>query len=234
MSWLFSRALVGAYSEATCSDGAPSAPSSSTPTPQAYLSPDRMTAFSRLSRFGMTFAPLTEPLGEAVWMWCREGSRARTSQPPAREPGSPESAAASGQRWRELSARFDLDSCSWKTHRTLFPEGLPWSSVILPRWGMMRGGVCWDVTMCRQSPRTREEGYGFLPTPSGTTGEKNHVVGRLDEWGGSSNPFRGTSLACLRLPDFEEWMMDWPVSWTELTALETDKFHQWRQRHGGY
>ena len=56
MSWLFSRALVAEYSEENCSDGQPSAPLNMTPTPQAYLSPDRMTAFYRLSRFGMTFA----------------------------------------------------------------------------------------------------------------------------------------------------------------------------------
>jgi hypothetical protein len=40
MSWLFSQALVEAFSEATCSDGELSALSSGNPTPQAYLSPD--------------------------------------------------------------------------------------------------------------------------------------------------------------------------------------------------
>jgi hypothetical protein len=37
MSWHFSRALVEAFSEATCLDGEPSAPSSGSPTPQAGL-----------------------------------------------------------------------------------------------------------------------------------------------------------------------------------------------------
>ena len=37
MSWLFSRALVEEYSEATSLDGAPSAPSSGSPMPQAFL-----------------------------------------------------------------------------------------------------------------------------------------------------------------------------------------------------
>lgn len=40
MSWLFSRALVEACSPANCSGGAPSVPSSATPMPRAYLSPD--------------------------------------------------------------------------------------------------------------------------------------------------------------------------------------------------
>lgn len=56
-----------------------------------------------------------------------------------------------------------------------------------------------------------------LPTPSGTSNHgKNHVVGRLDEWGGSSNPFRGKSIGRLHLPSFEAWMMGIPVAWVPL------------------
>lgn len=57
MAWLISNALMVACessrslpaqavgsSEGTCSDGAPSAPSSGTPTPQAYLWADKTTA----------------------------------------------------------------------------------------------------------------------------------------------------------------------------------------------
>ncbi len=66
MSYIFSRALVEEYLEASCSDSAPSAPSSSNPGPQAYCSPDRMTDYSRLSRFGMTYAPLTDDRGAAL------------------------------------------------------------------------------------------------------------------------------------------------------------------------
>lgn len=169
MSWLFSRALVEAYSAATSSGGEPSAPSNTTHTLLAYLSPDRMTAFSRLSRFGMTFAPLTDGLGEAVLMWCREGSRVRTSAAQGRAQASPESAAAYGPRWRELSARYDRDSCSWKTHRTLFPEVLPWSSVALPRWGMMRDGVCWEQMTPERPTAASESGLWQSPTAMDAT-----------------------------------------------------------------
>lgn len=81
MSYIFSRALVEAYSEANCSASAPSAPSNSDPTPQAYCSPARMTAYSRLSRFGMTYAPLTDDRGAALLTWYREAFLARTFQP---------------------------------------------------------------------------------------------------------------------------------------------------------
>lgn len=71
----------------------------------------------------------------------------------------------SGVRWRVSSARYDPDSRSWKTHHCLSSEDLPWSSVILPTWGMMRGGVCWELR--RQVLLTKEKGFGYsLPTPT--------------------------------------------------------------------
>jgi hypothetical protein len=55
-----------------------------------------------------------------------------------------------------------------------------------------------------------------LPTPSGTNNHgKNHTVGRLDEWGGSSNPFRGTPLGPVRCVSFELWMMGLPTAWRQ-------------------
>ena len=58
---------------------------------------------------------------------------------------------------------------------------------------------------------------GGLPTPSGASNHgKNHVVGRLDEWGGSSNPLRGTELGSVRCVSFELWMMGFPTEWRRL------------------
>ena len=68
MSWLFSQALVEEYLEDISLDGEQSVQSSGSLTPQAYCAPDKMTAFSRLSRFGMTFKPLTDILGEELSM----------------------------------------------------------------------------------------------------------------------------------------------------------------------
>lgn len=56
-----------------------------------------------------------------------------------------------------------------------------------------------------------------LPRPSGTSNHgRNHVAGRLDEWGGSSNPFRGTPLGKTHSPSFELWTMGYPDAWAEL------------------
>lgn len=144
MSYLCSRALVEAFSAATSSDGARYALSSSSPTPQAFLSPDKMTEFSRPSRSGMTFGPLTEDLGEDLLTWFLADSRVRTYQLPGMEPESTVSDQAFGEKWHESSVRYDRDSSSWRTHRSLFEEDLPWSSVTLPSWGMTLDGVLWE------------------------------------------------------------------------------------------
>ena len=35
-------------------------------------------------------------------------------------------------------------------------------------------------------------------------------------------------------PNWVEWLMGWPVGWTDLKPLETDRFQQWRNSHGKY
>lgn len=165
MSYIFSRALVEAYLAASCSDSAPSAPSNLSPIPQAYCSPDKMTAYSRLSRFGMTYAPLTDDRGAALLTWYLEASRARTFQPQEKVPALTAPAPACGRKCTELSMRYDLATHSWKTHLCLWEEDLPESSLILPKSGMMRNGLCWERTTWE--PRMSENASGYLlPTPT--------------------------------------------------------------------
>ena len=170
MSWLFSQALVAEYLEGTSLDGEPSVQSSGSHTQLAYLQPDRMKEFSRPSRSGMTFAPLTESRGEAVLTWCQAASRVRTSAQQDEGQELKESVPASGVKWRELFKRYDPATSSWKTHRCLFDVDLPESSVILPRWGMMRDGALSErLTLAL---RTSGNVSGLLPTPRATDGSK--------------------------------------------------------------
>lgn len=168
MSWLYSRALVEAFSEATCLDGEPSAPSSGSPTPQAFLSPDRMTAFSRPSRFGMTFAPLMGDRGETVLTWCREASRARTSAWLERAPASAASAPGCGPIWRGSWATFDRASSSWRTAQPSLLGDSDECSPTWPRSGMTAGGQCWELPTWE--PHTSAIASGsLLPTPTATS-----------------------------------------------------------------
>ena len=304
MSYIFSRALVEAYSEANCSASEPSAPSNSTPTPQAYCSPARMTDYSRLSRFGMTYAPLTDDRGAALLTWYLEASRARTFQPREKAPALTAPAPGSGGKCAELSMRYDRNSHSWKTHLCLWAEDLPESSVILPKSGTMRNGLCWERTTWE--PRTSGNASGYLhmiPTPtacnapnkgSNTRGPKSLMDVASTGWmpgmmfptptascgGKESNRKTGKKLITVvsqfptprtqgmcggtgsfqKMKDLEakgiitsderrqmtagsggqlnptwvEWLMGWPLEWTALKPLATDKFRQWRQLHSGF
>ncbi len=143
MSWLYSQALVVEYSAAKFSDGELSAPWSGNLTPQGYSSPDRMTAFSRLSRFGMTFAPLMADRGEELLTWFLAASLVRTSASRAKERESTVSDPGYGEKWHGSLAKYDPDSRSWKTAQHSLIEDSDESSVIWPRSGMTVDGQCY-------------------------------------------------------------------------------------------
>lgn len=333
MSYIFSRALVEAFLEANCSDSAPSAPLNSNPIPQAYCSPVRMTAFSRLSRFGMTYAPLTDDHGAALLTWYLEASHAKTSALREKESALMVNGPASGGKCTELSMRYDLSSHSWKTHRCLWEEDLPESSVTLPKSGTMRNGLCWERTTL--GPRMSGNASGYLPTPTtkGLDGGSNsrYAAGKVStpplglavkfatpqardfrtgeavrwdnpnrsrnlndqiakfptptarDWkdcgpkqGNRNSPNLGTIASMFPTPrtkgmcggsgsfqkmksleaegivtteerkqmtagnggqlnpTWVEWLMGWPLEWTALKPLATDKFRQWQQLHSGF
>lgn len=181
MSWHYSQALVAAYSAATNSAGAPSAPSSLTHTPETCSSPGKTTAACPHFQSGTMCEPSTATNGMDLLTWFRADSRAKISVSREKEQVLTEPNLAFGGKWRELSARFDRDLCLWKTHRSLFIEALPESLVILPRWGLMRDGVLWGRTMPVHLTSVIESGY--VPTPQAR-----------DHKGSSSNSKKGVTL----------------------------------------
>ncbi len=78
---------------------------------------------------------------------------------------------------------------------------------------------------------TNGKDYGLLPTPSGTSSHgKNHVSGRLDEWGGSSNPWRGTEIGKVHCAPFELWMMGFSDAWRQQMPQETPSSRKSRRK----
>lgn len=244
MSWLFSRALVAEFSEATCSDGEPSAQSNTQPIQQAYCSPDRMTEFSRLSRFGMTFATLTESRGAELLTLYLADFHAKTYPAQGKALESKAPGLGYGEKWHELSVKFDLDLCSWKTVHCLFPEDLPWSSVTLPRLGMMRAGCVYQQESVAQITKGIDCGslekfptptkYPF-PTPCasdnrnrGTT--QTPAIARRIEKG--KQVMLSMTLDGPMNPVFVEWLMGWPLGWTELKPLGMGRCHCAQPLHG--
>lgn len=253
MSWHYSQALVEAFSAGTSSDGGRFAPSKSRSILVQFCSHGKTTACFPRSRFGTISVHLTDDRGEELLTWFRAASLVRISAQPEKERASPVNAPGSGARWRASSARYDRGSSSWKTHLCLWEEDLKPSSLTLPRWGMMRGGELWE----RTTPEllTEETGFGEeqWPTPRATDGSHGgRVTPRKSKNGGnlieavSMNMFptptanrrdglqsHGVNVIGGQLnPEWVEWLMGWPIGWTDLKPLGMDKFQQWRRSHG--
>ena len=203
MSWLISRALmedyansrsslglVEEYLEESCSGGELCAQLNVNPMPQAYLPPDRMTAFSRPSRFGMTFAPLTESLGAELLTWLLGASLARTSALQEPEKALMVNDPVYGQKWPASSMRYDQDARLWRTAQHSLLGGLDVFLETWPRWGLMRNGECW----ARQTlaPLTDANESGLWPTPT--------VCGNYNRKGASATSGDGLATVVRMFP----------------------------------
>jgi len=240
MSWLFSQALVEEYSEANSWDGELSALLNVMPTPHKFWRKDKMMEFCNLSQFGLTCAVLTESRGAELLTWFLAGFPARTLVQPEREQELPEKEAAFGNRWQELSVRFDRNSCSWKTHQCLFQEDLQQSSVTLPQWGMMQDGVC--LALLTPNCRRLEKDCSLLPAPTACDWkERGSIIRMANIWTNKNYKSQKRPVHYyshyykdLMPPTFNECLMGWPIEWTSLEPLAMDKFQQWQQQHGGF
>ena len=238
MSWLFSRVLVEECSAASCSGGVPFAPSNSIPTPQAYLSPDRMTEFSRRSLFGMTFAHLTESRGEELLTWFLVGFRVKTSQ--SREMAQDLTAigAGCGRKCDESLAKFDRDSCSWKTHQLLLFGGGGESLQIWPRWATWDATGVWVDSPWDHAATESACGSSLIrPTAQSWMAWKFKSISNLIRKNHSDGNIQEQSARCFRkmiTPISNEIVMKWPEGWTDLKPLEMGKFQHWQQQHSRF
>jgi hypothetical protein len=233
MSWLFSQALVAAYSEANSSDGGLCALLRSMPSPQAFSSHGRTMVASLPSQYGMISERLTAFHGEELLTWFREDSRVRTSLCLAPEPASLASGPAYGVKCPGSLARFDLDSSSWKTLPPFEGAGSqPWWGT-WPAWGMMRDGVIYPLPGSARPTKGIDSGLWPTPVASCRSGYKcgPHHEERRKLRLNHYCFLRGRSDLA-HSPTFREWMMGWPEGWTRLKQPATARFQQWSQRRG--
>jgi hypothetical protein len=160
MSWLYSQALVEEYLGENSLDGERSAPLNGNLIQQAYCAPDKMTAFSRLSRFGMTYKPLTEDRGAELLTLYLAAFHAKTSAQQDEATAWTESAAECGTTWRGWLAKYDPATSLWRTAQCSLHEEEQESLQTLPRWGMTRNGLLWELPTLE--PITRGTGSGSL------------------------------------------------------------------------
>jgi hypothetical protein len=269
MSWLYSRALVEEYLGENCLDGEQFAQLNGNHTQLAYCAPDKMTGFSRLSRFGMTYKPLTENRGEELLTLYLAGFRAKTLVQQEKVKDLTEIVAECGRTWRGLLAKYDPDTHLWKTVQCSLLAEEQKSLQTLPKAGMTVNGLLWELPMLER--RTKESVYGFLlPTPVSSDATSGAVIGKNDkfyttstgmprkvnqngkdgsvglgrlvqmwptptahnakETNAPSEANRNTPTLANQVggklnPMWVEWLMGWPLGWTDLKPLVTDKCH---------
>jgi hypothetical protein len=238
MSWRFLAELVEDCLQADCLAGGQSAPSKSTSIASESCCSVSETDTSTSFRSGTTCEPSTAGLGVVE----------STSLPPAflaslsAEPATdlvrtiPE---ICGHTSQEYLAKYDRDTDSWRTcQRSLFTNTLAEYSQTFPTAGEMQNGTCFRRR--ELEPIICGGAYGLLPTPTSIAG---HQAGRYYECGGSQAR-RGWEVAfrrglvkrfdlrSSRDPNWEEALMGWPIGWTALEPLATDKFQAWLSAHG--
>jgi hypothetical protein len=241
MSWLISNALmnslyspeqVAGFSEESSSDGTQSAPLNGNHIQQAYCAPGKMTDFSRLSRFGMTYKPLTENLGEELLTLFRAGFHAKTSQQPEKAQELTENDQECGHIWRGWLAKYDQDTSLWRTAQCSLLEDLNESLATLPRSGMTRNGLLWELPMLEQAPKGTESGLSQKwPTPvcqDSRHATTRHLDPKNQHWksnlGEVVMSLEPPNIGGRLNPTWVEWLMGWPLGWTDLKPLVTGKF----------
>ena len=235
MSWLFSQVLVEEFLGENCLDGEQSVQSNGNPIQQAYCAPDKMMDFSRLSRFGMTYKPLTEDRGEELLMSYLEDFHAKICQQREQEQDLTGQDQDSGEKWRGWLARYDQDSCSWKTAQCSLITDSDECLETYPTSGLMRDGLLWEQTKLAHNTTATE--YGLLPTPTARD-FNGHTITKKRPKGFNKvlpNVFKlefQLQGQCYPHPTFSEGLMLWPVGWTDLKPLETGKSHYVPQPHG--
>ena len=257
VNYTSSPELVEASLPANCSDIDASAQSNASHTPRPSLWHDKTTEPCDLSRFGMTCVPLTVTLGEDSSMWLLEGFRATTSARLEPALGSMEKTAASGRKWLGSFARFSPSELKWKTAQCSLLGDSDEFSETWPRWGSMRNGECFlrripglpicesasgfwqtpvaDDAIERKAGKWNSRGEPKLsaqvklaPTP--TASDTGFRKGKYAQGGTALSTFVGGHLN----PDWEEWLMGWPIGWTALEPLEWGKYREWQLQHSPY
>lgn len=69
-----------------------------------------------------------------------------------------------------------------------------------------------------------------LPTPTKNDAKNTGSPGRMRR---HSIPLDGQARGPLN-PEWVEWLMGWPLGWTDLKPLGMDKFQQWLHSHGAF
>lgn len=233
MSWSFSRVMVAAYSLANFSDGKSSPPSNSTTTQGASSWRDKMTDALDHFRSGMTCLHLTGSRGADWWIaYLADFHASASAQPetiPSKE-GSQDSTTPKADSCANNSESYEKLNPPIADLRTT-PTSQNADSLLfslhLPRWGSMRHGILYQRTHLVLPTNVNASGLR-LPTPTAHNAkEGNYPAERTRNTLSLGAVFGGKVN-----PQYVEWMMGFPIGWTDLSDSGMHKFQSWQLAHG--
>ncbi len=138
-----------------------------------------------------------------------------------------------GSTWPAWFAKLDPSGSLWRTPQCSFLEDSEQFSETWPRSGLMLHGRCYLLPQLER--HTYEKGSGFVPTPIRSDGDggvrnldREITCFNLRDWWAQLGLGRKRQN---RRPEFWEWVMGWPIMWTDLQPQETDRFREWQQLH---
>ena len=152
-------------------------------------------------------------------MWFAVGFLAKISRQWADAWASRATALASGNISPQPLAQFHQDTQSWRTSQLSIFEDLDKFSQTLPRSGMTRNGTLFLLP--HLAPRTSANAAGLLPTPRVSRGFTNPTLLKPRPDCLTSRLLGMPVLGKRPRPQFVEWMMGFPIGWSELRSLET-------------
>lgn len=226
-------------------------------TDEKSCSKGNVMEYFQNSQSGMMSEPSMENLGGEKSMLYAADSPAKTLVSPEKAKVFQEKIVVFGQNLGESFAKFNLNSCSWKIRQLWLFADLDESLETWPRWGSMQNGECWELSMPGLLTGDCESGFWQTPTVQDVCGRDRQkqrdgtvilsLLGQVRMF-----PTPCVSDAGQRLknrysqggqplsreiggawnPDWVEWLMGWPIKWTEAKELPMAKFQQWLSSHG--
>ena len=217
MSWHFSQALVEDCLPATCLALERSALSNTTSMPSGYSCNAKTTSCSTPSRSGMTFERLTAGHGEELLTSYLEGFPARPSARPLLD------ATTLRTFGRRCGESWQMSLPGLSSPKTSRLKQSKWPPRISGLW----------VTKPKPFPYQRRtwvlttfgSDTGYLHTP---TTKANYCANSMQKWP-AAREF--TRVFGRPTPEVHEWLMGWPIGWTDIKPLEMDKWLSWLRSH---
>lgn len=220
MSWNFSRALEAEFSPEGFSDTERCARSKAIPIASDDSCSDKMKGIFHRSPFGTMFVPSTDAHGEALLTAFLAGFRVKPI--PARlEEGTLR--MISGRKcsgWWQMSLP---GSYAPRTPRDARSIERP---TTLNRWVTRLGA--WRFPRETWVLTTFGSGIGYLHTPTTTA---NYACASMQKWPNCREYVRVFGMPT---PTNHEWLMGFPIGWTDSKPLETHKFLLWLQQHSPF